>query len=110
MNFKKMNATEQVLNETEKKVQNQEQEKKRRMYTGKVLIWFIINLCRQLRFSWPSLTICSYWSSFLTNLLVNIQSLYRADEFKFLLVEQYWCVHVLESIGESYWMVCEMGG
>ena len=39
-------------------------------------------------------------SFLLTSLLDGIQCLLRANEYKFLLVGQHWCVHVWESIGD----------
>ena len=44
--------------------------------------------------SLDSLAICPY------QLQDSTQCLYKADECKFLLVGQHWCVHVQESIGK----------
>ena len=50
------------------------------------LVIIIIMACQQHRFLWLSLDICPY-------LLDNTQWLHTADELKFLLIDQHWCVH-----------------
>ena len=51
-----------------------------------------LKMCQQHIFPWLSLTIHLYKSSVLVG-LDGIYCLYWADESKFLLVGQYWCIH-----------------
>ena len=65
-----------------------------------IIIFIIIKICWQHGFYWLSLGKCPYWPLLMISPLDGIQCLHRADKYRFLLVEQHWCVHVLESIRE----------
>ena len=56
--------------------------------------------------SFNSLSIHPYQLLLLVNPLDGIQCLCKVDECKFLLVGEYWCAHVLESIRECCFRVC----
>ena len=65
----------------------------------------IIKVCWQHGFLWFSLAIHPSQSLQLVSLLFVIKCPHRADECKFLLVSQHWCVHVQKSIwGHSLWV------
>ena len=57
-----------------------------------------LSKCANITDSFDSLSLsshlCRYWSLFFTSLQDGIQCSHRANEYKFLQVDQHWCVHL----------------
>ena len=64
------------------------------------MIIIIVKWWQRHEYPWFSLAIRPYRLSFWESRLGGVQWLYTADEYKFLLVDEHWCVYALESIKE----------